>query len=154
MYKTGNCIYVFIHASNANSCFSKPFFRYRIHIFFNSHAGANGLPALFPGWSKIATLVLYWKRSTWLNKGLSHINAKSPYVNIYIYIYTTGKKYGIFFIAAIFCIFVEYEGCFCTRNKFLRADINFAGVNFHLTAKWSAKVKKTLFRYFSQLDYG
>ena len=68
--------------------------------------------------------------------------------------YTTGKKCGIFFITAIFCIFVEYEGCFCTWNTFLRADITFGGVNFHLTAKWSAKVQKQLFWYFFQLNYG
>ena len=68
--------------------------------------------------------------------------------------YTTGKKYGIFFITAILCIFVECEGCFCTWNTFLRADITFGGVNFHLTAKWSGKVQKQLFRYFSQLDFG
>ena len=68
--------------------------------------------------------------------------------------YTTGKKYGIFFITAIFCIFVDCEGCFCTWNTFLRAYITFGGVNFHLTAKWSTKVQKQLFRYFSQLNYG
>ena len=40
-----------------------------------------------------------------------------PLGNIYLcmkVIYTTGKKYGIFFITAIFCIYVEYAGCFCT----------------------------------------
>ena len=45
--------------------------------------------------------------------------------NSYIPIYTTGKKYGIFFISAIFCMFVERAGCFCTWNTFLRADITF-----------------------------
>ena len=71
-----------------------------------------------------------------------------------IMIYTTGKKYGIFFIKAIFFIFEKCEGCFCTWNTFLRADITFGGVNFQLTAKWSRKVQKQLFRYFSQLDFG
>ena len=69
-------------------------------------------------------------------------------------IYTTGKRYGIFFITAIFGIFDECEWCFCTWNTFPRADITFGGVNFHLTAKWNAKVQKQLFRYFSQLDFG
>ena len=36
----------------------------------------------------------------------------------------TGKKYGIFFIKANFCIFLECEGCFCTWNTFIPADIN------------------------------
>ena len=36
--------------------------------------------------------------------------------------YTTGKKYGIFFISAILCIFVEGAGCFCPLNAFLQAD--------------------------------
>ena len=64
--------------------------------------------------------------------------------------YTTGKKYGIFFISAILCIFVEFSflWCFGTWNTFLRADITFGGVNFRLAAKWSAKVQKQLFRYF------
>ena len=68
--------------------------------------------------------------------------------------YTTGQKYGILFISEIFCIFVECAGCFCSWNTFLRTDITFGGVNQHLTAKWSAKVPKQLFRYFSQLHYG
>ena len=68
--------------------------------------------------------------------------------------YTTGKKYGIFFILAIFYIFVECAGFFCTWNTFLRANITFGGVNLHLTAKWSALVQKQLFRYFSQFDFG
>ena len=37
--------------------------------------------------------------------------------------YTTGKKYGIFVISAIFCIFVECAGYFCTWNIFLQTDI-------------------------------
>ena len=68
--------------------------------------------------------------------------------------YTTGKNYGIFYITAIFVIFVECAGCFCTWDTFLRADITLGVVNYHLTAKWSADVQKQLFRYFSQLDYG
>ena len=64
------------------------------------------------------------------------------------WLYTTGKKYGIFFISVIFCIFVECAGCFCTRNTFLRADITFGGVNLHLAAEWSAKVKKTIISVF------
>ena len=45
------------------------------------------------------------------------------------HIYTTGKKYGIFFISATFCIFVGGAGYFCIWNTFLRADITFGGVN-------------------------
>ena len=59
-----------------------------------------------------------------------------------ISIYTTGKKYGIFFISTLFCIFVDCAGCFCIWNSFLRGDIAFWRVNLHLTAKWRAKVKK------------
>ena len=33
---------------------------------------------------------------------------------INVIIYTTGKKYGIFLILAIFCIFVQCAGRFCT----------------------------------------
>ena len=44
-------------------------------------------------------------------------------------LYTTGKKYGIYFISATFCIFVGGAGYFCTWNTFLRADITFGGDN-------------------------
>ena len=71
-----------------------------------------------------------------------------------IHTYTPGKKYGIFVILAIFCIFVECAGCFCTWNTFPRANISLGGVNLHLTAKWSAMVQKQLFRHFSQFDCG
>ena len=76
------------------------------------------------------------------------------HIYIYIYIYTTGKKYGIFFISTNFFIFVQCAGCFCTWNTFLRADITFGGVNLHVTAKWRAMVQKQLCLYFSQLDFG
>ena len=70
-------------------------------------------------------------------------------------IYTLpAKKYGIFFILAIFCIFVHCTGRFCTQDTFLRANITFGGVDLHLTAKWSAMVQKQLFRYISQFDFG
>ena len=42
-------------------------------------------------------------------------------------IYTTGKKYGIFFILAIFCIFVEYAGCFCIWNNFYEQILLWGG---------------------------
>ena len=35
-------------------------------------------------------------------------------------IYTTGKKYGILFISATFCIFVGGVGYFCIWNTFLQ----------------------------------
>ena len=65
-----------------------------------------------------------------------------------LYIYTIGKKYGIFFITAIFCIFVESEGCFCTWNTFLRADISFGGVNSTLQQNEVQRFKNNYFGIF------
>ena len=66
--------------------------------------------------------------------------------------YTTGKKYGIFCISAIFCIFVVHKGCFFVWNIFLRVDITFWGADSQLTAKWTAKFENYDFGLFTVLD--
>ena len=68
-------------------------------------------------------------------------------------IYTAGKKYGIFFITANFCILWSVKGVSVTEIHSYEPILLLGGVNFHLTAKWSAQVQKQLFQYFSQLDF-
>ena len=58
------------------------------------------------------------------------------------------KNMEYFLFQRIFCIFEECSGRFCTWNTFLRIYITFRGVKYHLTAKWSAKVRKQLFVFF------
>ena len=62
-------------------------------------------------------------------KNQNRLQNQDTYHIYHIYIYTTGKKYEIFFISATFCIFVGCAGCFCTWNTFLRAEITFKAIN-------------------------
>ena len=62
-------------------------------------------------------------------------------------IYTTGKKYGIFFISATFCIFVCGAGYFYTWNTFKRADITFGSL-LALNNKMKRKGSKTIISVF------
>ena len=107
--------------------------------------------ASFPSHQWIQFWVTVQKRSDWTihRAAWSQLTTWTRSICIYIYIYVHYRqKYGIFFISAMFCIFVECVGFFCTWNTFPRADITLGGVNLHLAAKWSAKFQKQLFRYF------
>ena len=50
-----------------------------------------------------------------------------------LHIYTTGKKYGIFFISAIYFNFCGVCRCFCIWNTFLRASRYYFWVRFFRT---------------------
>ena len=106
--------------------------------------------------SKVSTKIRHSYKLSHVEQFILLVSNTHKWIAVWIgkFIYTTGKKYGIFCISTIFCIFVECAGCLCTWNTFLRADITFGGVNMHLTAEWRAKIQKQLCLYFSQLDFG
>ena len=69
-----------------------------------------------------------------------HLNRQSQ-----CWLYTTGKKYGIFFISAIFFLFYGAYRVFLYLIYIPTSRYYFWGVNSHSISKWTAKVQKQLF---------